>query len=131
MPNFDLPFKLSVDASNFGVGAVLSQDDENGVEHPVSFYSKKLNQHERAYSTIEKEALALITSLQHFEIYLKNGRFPVNVKTDHNPLVFINKMKNNNQRLLRWSFFLQEYDLVITHIKGKDNVVADCLSRNF
>ena len=55
---------------------------------------------------------------------------PVEIYTDHNPLVFIHKMKNKNQRLLRWSLALQEYDLTIQHnIKGKDNVITDTLSR--
>ena len=54
---------------------------------------------------------------------------PVQVFTDHNPLVFINRMKNNNQRLLRWSLALQEYNLEIKHIKGKENIMADALSR--
>ena len=51
------------------------------------------------------------------------------VYTDHNPLVFLNRMRNKNRRLLNWSLLLQEYDLEIRHIKGKDNIVADCLYR--
>ena len=56
---------------------------------------------------------------------------PVVVYTDHNPLVFINKMKNKNQRILRWSLMLQEHNLDICHVKGKDNVIPDALSRMF
>ena len=54
---------------------------------------------------------------------------PILVYTDLNPLVFLCKMSNKNQRLTRWSLLLQEYDLIIYHIKGKDNVIADALSR--
>jgi hypothetical protein len=54
-PNFDKPFKLAVDASDVGVGSVLFQEDAQGIDHPVSFFSKKLNKHQRNYSTIEKE----------------------------------------------------------------------------
>ena len=54
---------------------------------------------------------------------------PVEAFTDHNPLVFIHKMKNKNQRLLHWSLALQEYRLIILYVKGKDNVIADALSR--
>ena len=56
---------------------------------------------------------------------------PILVFTDHNPLTFIHKMRNKNERLTRWSLMLQEYDVIIRHIKGKDNVIADALSRSF
>ena len=128
IPNFEKPFRLMTDASNSGTGAVLFQTDENGNDHPVAFYSKKFDKHQRNYSTIEKEAFAVIDSLKHFAYYVKCGE-PVEVYTDHNPLVFLNKMKNDNQRLLRWSLALQEFNVVIKHIRGSQNVVADCLSR--
>ena len=56
---------------------------------------------------------------------------PMLVFTDHNPLTFIHKMRNKNQRLTRWSLMLQEYDVIIRHIKDKNNVTADALSRSF
>ena len=62
-------------------------------------------------------------------VYLRPKSAPVQVYIDHNPLVFISKMKNHNQRLLRWSLALQEYNLEIRHVKGRDNVIADTLSR--
>jgi len=62
-------------------------------------------------------------------VYVGSTTTPVKVFTDHNPLVFINKMKNRNQRLVRWSLALQEYNLDISHIKGRDNVMADALSQ--
>lgn len=55
--------------------------------------------------------------------------FPVQVFTDHNPLKYLHRFKNRNQRLTRWSLFLQEYDLNISHIAGKANILADGLSR--
>jgi hypothetical protein len=69
-PNFDHPFKLAVDASDIAVGAVLLQEDSNGIDHPVCYFSRKLDKSQRNYSTIEKECLALILALQHFEIYV-------------------------------------------------------------
>ena len=128
-PNFEKQFKLAIDASDNGIGAVLLQSGENEIDHPVSYYSRKFNSHQRNYSTVEKETLALIMALQHFEIYLGTTTFPIIVLTDHNPLVFLNKMKNKNQRLVRWSLFLQEYNLCIQHVKGKDNIIPDALSR--
>ena len=107
----------------------MLQADETCVAHPVCYYSKKLNKHQKNYSTIEKECLALLSSLQHFEVYLKGGPFPVTVFTDHNPITFISRMKGKNQRLLQWSLTLAEYNLDIRHIRGRDNVIADALSR--
>ena len=127
-PDYSKPFVLAVDASDLGVGAVLLQEYE-GIEHPISYFSKKLNECQKRYSTIEKEALSLLMALQHFEVYVSSGNLPVKVKTDHNPLVFINKFKNKNQRLTRWSLYLQEWNLDIHHVKGKDNNIPDALSR--
>ena len=127
-PNFEKQFKLAVDASDNGVGAVLLQSDDDTIDHPVSYYSKKFNSHQRNYSTVEKETLVLLLGLQHFDVYLGTTSFPIIVLTDHNPLTFLHKMKNKNQRLVRWSLFLQGYNLCIQHIKGKDNI-PDALSR--
>ena len=128
-PDFGSPFKLAVDASDAAAGAVLLQDDDEGVEHPVCYFSKKFTRSQRNYSTVEKECLALVLALQHFEVYVSSSNSPIVVYSDHNPLVFLHKLKDKNQRLLRWSLMLQEYSLDIRHIKGKDNVIADCLSR--
>ena len=128
-PDFNLPFKLAIDASDVAAGAVLLQEDKDGIDHPVCYFSKKFNKSQKNYSTVEKECLSLVLALQHFEIYVTSGGRTITVFSDHNPLVFLNKMKNKNQRLLRWSLLLQEYNLNIRHIKGKDNIIADCLSR--
>ena len=74
--------------------------------------------------------MAIILALQHFEIYVINGRTPVTVYTDHNLLVFLSKFKNKNRRLMRWSLALQDFNIVVEHIKGKDNIIADTLSRH-
>lgn len=128
-PNFALEFKLEVDASAVGAGAVLLQEDANGVDHPVCYFSRKFNKHQINYSTIEKEALALLMALQYFDVYVGSSSCPVIVFTDHNPLVFLSRMYNHNQRLMRWSLIVQSYNLVIKHKKGAENVIADALSR--
>ena len=122
-------FKLAVDASDVGIGAVLLQEDNDGIDHPVCYFSKKFNKHQKNYSTIEKECLALILAIQQFEVYLTSSISPIVVFSDHNPLSFLHKLKNKNQRLLRWSLLLQEFNLDIRHIKGKDNIIPDALSR--
>lgn len=128
-PRLEDPFQLQVDASQVGAGAVLLQKDETGIDRPVCYFSKKFNCHQLNYSTIEKEALALIWALQHFDVYVGGGVHPVVVFSDHNPLTFLSSLQNANQRLMRWALFLQPYNLSIRHIKGSDNVIADALSR--
>ncbi len=130
-PDYLRGFKIEVDASASGAGAVLLQDDDDGVEHPVAYFSKKFLSHQKNYSTIEKEALALLLSLQHFEVYVGSSSIPVLIFTDHNPLIFLSRMRNANQRLMRWSLFIQDFNLEICYKKGKDNVLADALSRSF
>lgn len=77
----------------------------------------------------EKETLALIMALQPFEIYVSCGKGPLVVFTDHNPLTFLSTLKCPNQRLIRWALFLQAFSLDIRHIRGRDNLLADALSR--
>ena len=115
-------FRLAVDASDVGAGSVLLQEDDNGVDHPVCYYSKKFNKHQRNYFTIEKECLSLILALR---VYIASSVARIVILTDHNPLTFIHKIENKNQRLLRWSLMLQEHNLDIRHIKGKDNIIPD------
>ena len=130
-PDFNKGFSLAVDASDAGAGAVLMQADDDGVDRPVSYFSKKFSVSQRNYSTVEKETLALILALQHFDVYVGSATRLIVVWTDHNPLTFVARMKNKNQRLMRWSLILQEYILDIKHIRGKENVVADALSRAY
>lgn len=128
-PDFNRPFKIAVDASDVAAGDVLLQEDQEGIDHPVCYFSRKFNKSQQNYSTIEKECLSLILALQNFEVYVSSPAAPIVVFSDHNLLVFLHKLKNKNQRLLRWSLLLSEYNMNIQHIKGLDNVIADCLSR--
>ena len=83
-PDFRRAFKVAVDASDVGVGAVLLQADSSGVDRPTGYFSKKLNGHQKVYSTIEKETLALVLAVQHFEIYLASCPGDIIVYSDHN-----------------------------------------------
>ena len=96
--NYEKQFSVYVDASDVGIGAVLTQLCSDDVDHPISFYSNKLNKHQRNYFTIEKECFSLASAL-----YVNVTRHPVLVYTDHNPLVFIERMKLRNQKILIWS----------------------------
>ena len=124
-PDFSEEFILQTDASERGIGAVLSQYDQEGTEHPVAFYSRKLLPREGRYSTIEKECLAT----HHFRVYLLGRKFTI--QTDHRALEWLDRLKNNNARLTRWSLALQPYHFVVRYRAGTVNNNADGLSRAF
>lgn len=126
LPDLQRRFTLRTDASDSSLGAVLLQEHD-GVLHPVSFASRKLTQTESSYAAVEKEGLALIWGIHRFRPYLEG--VPFTVQTDHRPLQYINKCKHANQRVLRWSLMLQEYDFKVEYIRGSENVGADYLSR--
>ena len=126
-PDFQRPFTLQTDASDVGLGAVLSQTDDVGEEHPVAYYSRKLLPRETRYAAVEKECLAVVEGIRHFRVYLEGT--PFMVQTDHRSLKYLHKMKDSTGRLARWSLFLQPYSFTIHHRAGKNNGNADGLSR--
>ena len=126
-PNFARSFTLQTDASDRGVGAVLSQVNEAGEEYPVAFYSRKLLPREERYSTVEKECLAIKAACWAFRVYLL-GR-PFKVQTDHRALEWLDRIKDNNARLTRWSLALQPFAYTVEYHAGKANANADALSR--
>ena len=126
-PDFNKSFSLQIDACDVGAGGVLLQES-NGLLHPVSYTSNKFAKHQLSYSTIEKELLALILAVRKFDYYIHNA-VVTDVFTDHQPLRFLEQNRGTNQRLLRWSLLLQQYNLKIHHIKGVENRIADALSR--
>ena len=102
-PDYEKPFKLIIDSSDVGTGSVLVQEASDGLDHPVSYFSKKFLKYQKNYSVVEKETLGLVLALEHFDVYLGSTPFKIKVYTDHNPLTFLKTMKNKNQRLVRWS----------------------------
>jgi len=120
------PFILQTDASNVGIGAILLQE-EGEVKHPVAIASKKLLPREQNYSTIEREALAIVWGVQKFQNYLMGVNFFL--ETDHHPLQYLYQAKFQNSRIMRWSLIHQPYRFTVRAIKGSENVGADFLSR--
>ena len=126
-PNFKLPLVLQTDASNRGVGAVLTQYSEDGEEHPIAFWSGKFLPREERYSAIEKECLAIKLGIEAFRVYLLGRRFMI--KTDHRSLIWMERLKSTNYCLARWSLVLQPYNFQVIYKASKLNGNADALSR--
>ena len=125
-PDFSLPFLVQTDASETAIGAALLQKFGNDVL-PVAFASRKLQPRETRYTVGERECLAIIFALKKFDRYLYNKEFIL--YTDHSSLTSLKQKSPENSRLLRWSLFLENYKFQVKAIKGKENVLADFLSR--
>ena len=128
----EYPLILATDASSLGIGAVLSTRHPDGNEYPIAFASKTLNDHERQYSQIEKEALSIIFGVKKFHQYLYGRCFEL--LTDHKPLVSL--FHPNKQlpvytlaRLQRWAITLMSYQFVIRYRATEHHCNADALSR--
>lgn len=124
-PEFDKQFTVTTDASDFAIGAVLSQQGQ-----PVAYLTRTLNKHEKQYSATDKEFLAIVYAVDHFRHYLHGSHFQI--ITDHQPIKYLStkyKGKDLKDKHKRWLLKLQEFDYDIQYIKGKDNKVADFLSR--
>ena len=128
-PDLSHQFILQTDASNRGVGAVLSQKDDDGFEHPVAYFSRKLLPREEKYSAIEKECLAIKLATHAFRVYLLGKPFVI--ETDHRALKWLDQFRDTNTRLTRWSLYLQPYCYTIKYRTGASNGNADGLSRSF
>ena len=128
LPDLSKTFFVQTDASKIGLGGVLLQKHDGQLQ-PCLFLSRRLLDRETRYSTIERECLGIVWTLQKLARYLIQREF--HLMTDHRPLIYIKNNKSINSRVCRWSLMLQQFNFVITHIKGSANVVADFLSRNF
>ncbi|RVW12401.1 Retrovirus-related Pol polyprotein from transposon 17.6 [Vitis vinifera] len=118
-PNWQLPFEVMCDASDFAIGAVLGQR-EDGKPYVIYYASKTLNEAQRNYTTTEKELLAVVFALDKFRAYLV-GSFIV-VFTDHSALKYLLTKQDAKARLIRWILLLQEFNLQIKDKKGVENV---------
>ncbi|CAN6562567.1 unnamed protein product [Malus baccata var. baccata] len=125
-PDWNLPFELMCDASDYVIGAVLGQR-KNKQPHVIYYASRTLNDAQLNYSTTERELLAVVFALDKFRSYLLGTK--VIIFTDHAALKYLLTKKEAKPRLIRWMLLLQKFDIEIRDKKGVENVVADHLSR--
>ncbi|GBG74080.1 hypothetical protein CBR_g17791 [Chara braunii] len=121
-----LPFVVTTDASQYGIGAVLHQDDGNGYRS-VEFMPARMPSKKVATSTYERELYALRQALQHWKHYLLGRHFKV--YSDHETLRWLKTQAKMTSKLTRWAATLYQYDFELKPVKGKYNVVADALRR--
>jgi hypothetical protein len=125
-----LPTVLEADASDYALGAVISQrNPENGVLHPVAFHSRKFQPPEQNYEIYDKEMLAIVETLETYRHYFEGLGHPVTVYSDHKNLLWFTETKVYTRRQARWAEKLSRYDFVIVFRPGKQGGKPDALSR--
>ena len=124
LPDFTKPFELECDASGIGIGAVLMQGKK-----PIAYFSEKLNGAALNYSTYDRELYALVRALQTWQHYLRPQEFIIH--TDHESLKHLKSQQTLSKRHARWVSFVDTFPYSIQYKKGKENVVADALSRRY
>ena len=126
LPDWSTPFVLDTDASDTGIGAVLSQLHGTD-EHVIAYGSRMLSKAEKNYCVTKKELLAVVVFLEQFRPYLLGK--PFTIRTDHNALTWLQRFKEPERQMARWLQRLQEYQFDILHRPGKKHSNADALSR--
>ena len=129
IPDFTKAFRIEADASLYTTGGVLLQDDINGDEHPVAYFSKSFSPAERNYQVFDREFCAILHALREWDAYIKGSPFQTVVYTDHANLTYYRSPQKLTRRQTRWVIELMEYDIKLCHKPGKKMIPADALSR--
>lgn len=137
-PNLTKPFYLQTDASDFGYGAILLQHPAPTAMTvnsppladllPISYYSGRFLHSQLNWPTIEKELFAIVAAVHKYEVYI-DGQDTLYIYSDHSPLSHLQRSTTLSNKLLRWSYILSAHNIQVIAIPGRENVVADSLSR--
>lgn len=126
LPVLGQPFVITTDASREGFGAVLEQEQE-GTKRVIAYASKRTSRSERKYAAVELEARGLVCAVEAFRPYI-TGVLTV-VYTDHRPLLSLFRKELPSAKLYRWALILQQFQLELRYMPGRQNEMADALSR--
>lgn len=129
MPDTLKLFQIKCDTLKYMSGAVLTQLDINGDQHPCIFISKTFSPTERNYKIYNQELLSVIRALTEWQHYLQGSPHETMIYTDHKNLTYFRKAQNLNWWQARWSLLLSEYNIKLTHLSGSKMILADTLSR--
>lgn len=124
----NLPIEIHVDASNYGIGAIILQSHPDGNTYPIAYASRRLSEAEIKFNTTEKECLGFVYAVSQFRHFIWGK--PFKIVTDHHALCWLHKNRDASGRLVRWAIKLQDYTYEIVHKSGKRHADADSLSRN-
>ncbi len=131
VPDPERPFVVEVDASDVGVGAILSQRGEDCRMHPCAFMSRRLSEAERNYHVGDRELLAVKLALEEWRHWLEGTQHPFQVLTDHKNLEYLQQAKRLNPRQALWSLFFNHFQFLLSYRPGTKNVKPDALSRAY
>src|ERR1700678_3809191 len=129
IPDHSKPFQIESDASKVATGAVLTQLDSNGNQHPCSFISKKFSPTERKYKIYDRELLGIIRALEEWRHYIQGSGHTTIIHSDHKNLTYFRTAQKLNDRQARWSLYLSEFDIKLIHLPGSKIIQSDGLSR--
>lgn len=128
-PDYEKEFVLSADASDYALGGMLGQADENGIIRPIAYFSKKLNPTQMRYTILEKELMSIVYCVSTFKHYLYGRHFLI--CCDNKSLTEMSKLESPGNRVARWFTFLADYNYRFKHVSSAENIVADILSRDY
>ena len=125
-PNFSFPFTLELDVCEYGIGCVLTQEYDNR-KYVIAYASRTLSNAERNYSSVEREALAIVWATKRFRQYLEGGL--VIVRSDRKAIEWLKTARDPTGRLARWAMKISPYNIIIQHRPGASNTNGDFMSR--